>query len=194
MRGTREGRRGEVGQFLAMEWGRGNGSGGFKIPLPSLRRILRSLRCPFRLSASSRSQPIRLHRRDDTGTQRKPCCVDRLIHRSGESSETEKSAKISGSTPDPVGGASCSLLPLRRILLSLRCKRIGWERLDAPKRRGHRRDGRIRRRAGRGILKPPDPFPRPHSIAKNCSTSLAGASPSASKLAAYIRLHRLAQD
>ena len=28
-----------------------------------------------------RSAPIRLHRRDDTGTQRKPCCVARLIHR-----------------------------------------------------------------------------------------------------------------
>ena len=55
MRGTREGRRGEVEQFLAMEWGRGNGSGGFKIPLPSLRRILRSLRCPLRLCAPSQS-------------------------------------------------------------------------------------------------------------------------------------------
>ena len=39
---------------------------------------------------ASRSTPIRLHRRDDTRTQRKPRCVARLIHRSGESSETEK--------------------------------------------------------------------------------------------------------
>ena len=37
-----------------------------------------------------RSQPIRLHRRDVTGTQRKPCFVALLVHRSGESSETEK--------------------------------------------------------------------------------------------------------
>ena len=37
-----------------------------------------------------RPQPIRLHRRDVTGTQRKPCFVALLIHRSGESSETEK--------------------------------------------------------------------------------------------------------
>ena len=42
----------------------------------------------------------------------------------------------------------------------------------AHKRRGHRRDRSIRRRARRGILKTPDPFPCPHSIAKNCSTSL----------------------
>ena len=127
MRGTREGRCREVEQFLAMEWGQENGSGGFKIPLPALRRILPSLRCPFRLSASSRSKPIRLHRRDDTGTQRKPCCVALfdyiafLIHRSGESSETEKLAKISGSNRDFVGGASRSSLPLRWILPSLRC-------------------------------------------------------------------------
>ena len=39
---------------------------------------------------ASRSTPIHLHRRDDTATQRKPCCVARLIHRSGESSETDK--------------------------------------------------------------------------------------------------------
>ena len=44
-----------------------------------------AVRSPF-----IRSTPIRLHRRDGTGTQRKPCCVARLIHRSGESSETEK--------------------------------------------------------------------------------------------------------
>ena len=37
-----------------------------------------------------RSPPSRLHRRDDTETQRKPCCVALVIHRSGESSETEK--------------------------------------------------------------------------------------------------------
>ena len=49
-----------------------------------------------------RSTPIHLHRRDDTGTQRKPCCVARLIHRLGESSGIEKCAKISGATPHPV--------------------------------------------------------------------------------------------
>ena len=156
MRGTREGRRREVEQFLAMEWGQGNGSGVFKIPLLALRRMLRSLRCPLRLCAPGqsvcnaetiperrenpvsslswftdrvnrprpknerksavqlltplaapassaadspvsavpspfmRSPPIRLHRRDDTGTQRKPCFVALLISRSGESSGTEK--------------------------------------------------------------------------------------------------------
>ena len=37
-----------------------------------------------------RSTPIHLHRRDDTGTQRNPCCVARFDSPSGESSETEK--------------------------------------------------------------------------------------------------------
>ena len=37
------------------------------------------LRRPLRLGAFRRSTPIRLHRRDATGTQRKPCCVAVLI-------------------------------------------------------------------------------------------------------------------
>ena len=53
----------------------GSLSGRASRPSLPLRRMLLSLRCPLRLGAFRRSTPIRLHRRDATGTQRKPCCV-----------------------------------------------------------------------------------------------------------------------
>ena len=86
-----------------------------------------------------RSHPFATQRRhrnaEKTLLRRSFDYIALLIHRSGESSETEKLAKISGSNRDFVGGASRSSLPLRRILPSLWCSL----RLFAPSLL-HRRD------------------------------------------------------